>query len=106
MTKLNNILPTNCPNCSGRLVNGSCMFCGTRMFVTDTLNIGEFGQCDINLQVKRGNDIYIIPLTGIVREIAFTSEPVTAAFGDSKYILERTAENVEFTFEGSVRNGR
>lgn len=104
MNRLNDYLPTNCPNCGGVLENGKCPYCGTSVMMTNSVEVMDYGRCDINLLIKKGNDVFILPLTGQIESVTRTIN-ATCLDGNSfeRRLIKAEADNVEFTFSGYVK---
>lgn len=76
---------TNCPNCGGVLDDlGHCHYCGTNIKIgTNAVDIDQFGECDITLNFRKGNNVYIYPLRGTITEMQITNEPTTCFYANN-----------------------
>lgn len=105
MNRINDILPTNCPNCGGILDNGKCPYCGTSVMLANSVKVMDYGRCDINLHIKKDNTVYILPLTGqiesITRSINVRDLNVDARL--ERELIFGGPDTVEFTFSGYVK---
>lgn len=66
---MNKVLQTNCPNCGGELTSdGFCTYCNTKVRYANILevNLGDYlmEPVEIEIKVKRGNELQIIPFKG------------------------------------------
>lgn len=99
---------TNCPNCGGVLDSlGHCHYCGTNAKIgTNVVDIGQFGECDITLNFRKGDNVYIYPLRGTITEMQFqfTTEPTTCFYSDNVIVQKINRQMVSFTFDGELKD--
>lgn len=108
---MSNYLPTNCPNCGGILENGKCPYCGTSVMLANSVNVMDYGACDITLLFKQNDTVIILPLTGRIETITRQiNGPEAYSYRNSSGLLERNIiscpDSVEFTFSGYVKENR
>lgn len=96
-------LITNCPNCAAPLKDGKCPYCGTHVRLANELDIDFEGKpTEVMLNIKRGNDVILIPLVGRIDSIEMRDNHVDYMHGETMFI-QRTATEVELTFRGYIK---
>ena len=103
------VLTTNCPNCGGVLNNGNCPYCGTKVRYANELDI-ECGNChqpvEVQLNIKRGDTVTILPLRGYISEVSISHDHYTH-YADRRALFHTLGQsNVEFIFNGVIDDGR
>lgn len=96
---------TNCPNCGGVLDNlGHCDYCGANVKIgTNAVDIGQSGECDITLNFRRGNSVYIYPLRGAITKLTVPREPTASFYAENVLFQSVYSQRVSFTFEGDLK---
>lgn len=94
----------NCPNCGAPLVQNRCEYCGAIIRRPNTVDVFENGECEITLQMKHGNEIYILPLVGHIGSItrSFNTIDITS-YNDECIKRICGPDSIEFNFEGYIR---
>lgn len=97
----------NCPNCGAPLsVGGMCDYCGTRVKLSNTLDLISNGLTDITINLRVGDEVHVYPLRGY---IASTEVKYDDCFDICRSIdgtLHRVITNnptVSFNFVGRIR---
>lgn len=102
-------LTTNCPNCGGVLDNGNCPYCGTKVRYANELDI-ECGDShrpvEVQLNIKRGDTVTILPLRGYISEVSITHDHHTYYSDSERYFAHYVPSNVEFVFNGVIDDRR
>ena len=101
-------LITNCPNCAGVLKNGKCEYCDTQIIYPNSIDIFEFGKCEITLQIKREDNIYILPLRGRIEHITRTfdtnnSYNLVSYDGSIIKTIKAGPDIIDFSFCGIIK---
>lgn len=85
-------LPTNCPNCGAVLLNGKCEYCGTRVMFPNTVDVVQYGNCEMTLNIQNGDTVYVLPLRGIISDIIL-------------FCGYDSTQEIEFNFSGILKEG-
>lgn len=95
---------TNCPNCGAVLNNGKCAYCGTNVKLGNTIDVLENGTCELTLQIRKGNNIYVFPLVGHICSVTRQFDTAEISTCDERYDCSiACAQRVSFDFEGYLK---
>jgi hypothetical protein len=100
-------LQTNCPNCGGELTSdGFCTYCNTKVRYANILEVdlGDYlmEPVEIEIKIKRGNELQIIPFKGHLVSYTAGYDPVFCEYGNSGKMFSRNEIKLDLNFSGTV----
>lgn len=95
---------TNCRNCGAPLTpQGKCLYCGTTYKRANVIDVPQGEPLDLELCVKQGDTVTIVPLRGRINSITFSRDSLDCMeICGTQRILYSPTTNVEFDFEGII----
>lgn len=103
------VLKTNCPNCGGVLDKGNCPYCGTKVRYANELDIecgNGYQPVEVQLNIKQGDTVTILPLRGHISEVSITRDHHTHYSDGERYLAYYEPSSVEFVFNGVIDDRR
>ena len=100
-------LQTNCPNCGGELTSdGFCTYCNTKVRYANILEVDLddylMEPIEIEIKIKRGNELQIIPFKGHLVSYTANYESVCCDYGNIGRKFSRNEIGIDLNFSGTV----
>jgi len=98
------MLSTNCPNCGGVLDDGKCPYCGTKVRFANEIDLLDFGsgETEICINLKKGNDTFVLPIRGRLTSVEIKPEYHTLYSDGIPFLDLQPIRYVSVVFDGII----